>query len=223
MRTRPQRAACQQLCSPEYQGRLQAVTVWITVGPCTVAALAAGQLAELLGLRPVMALAVVATVTPFVLIRTPARARWGRSGRRGRRVLGRLPHYRTTDVAETTSAGEAVTLYDVRDVHDVRDARRVAGTADDVFAGMVVNRGGQRDIAGIPSDLYEVRVERRFKGDLRGTVTVSSEPGTPSPDGRRVLVLGCRSRGHRVRLRPEGPPPLSLQAVCLSQLVDGRQ
>ncbi|MFF1714656.1 hypothetical protein [Streptomyces sp. NPDC058268] len=39
--------------------------------------------------------------------------------------------YRLTDAAETTSAGEAVTLY------DTRDARQIAGTADDVFAGTV--------------------------------------------------------------------------------------
>ncbi len=147
-----------------------------------------------------------------------------------------------------TSAGEAVTLY------AVRGARQVAGTMDDVFAGTAVDRTGQRDVAGVLCDLYEVWVERSFKGDLHGTVTVSSEQGagalapgtfyvlatgrvpdhrthtvpletrpqsftslnasirsgTPGrtgrrPDGGGVLVLDCRSRGRRVRLRPEAP------------------
>ncbi|WAL93242.1 hypothetical protein [Streptomyces sp. Je 1-369] len=96
--------------------------------------------------------------------------------------------HRTTAVPETMSAGEAVTLY------DVRDARQVAGTADDVFAGMVVNRGGQRDIAGILSDLYEVRVEQRFKGGLRGTVTVSHEQG-PHHSLRVARILRAPDRG----------------------------
>ncbi|MFI7317111.1 hypothetical protein [Streptomyces venezuelae] len=100
--------------------------------------------------------------------------------------------HRTTNGAETTSAGEAVTLY------DVRDARQVAGTADDVFAGTVVDRAGQRDIAGILSDLHEVRIERSFKGDLHGTVTVSSEQGagTLAPGASYVFATG-RVPDHR--------------------------
>ncbi|MGV9885047.1 hypothetical protein [Streptomyces sp. NPDC003006] len=94
--------------------------------------------------------------------------------------------YRLTDAADATSAGEAVTVY------DVRDARQVAGTADDVFAGEVVNRTGQRDIDGILSDLYQVQVERSFKGSLQGTVTVSSEQGATSlaPGDSYVFATG---------------------------------
>ncbi|MFF8659715.1 hypothetical protein [Streptomyces huasconensis] len=94
--------------------------------------------------------------------------------------------YRLTDAADATSVGEAVTVY------DAQDARQVAGTADDVFAGTVMNRAGQRDIAGILSDLYQVRVERSFKGGLQGTVTVSSEQGAASlsPGSSYVFATG---------------------------------
>ncbi|MFH8610548.1 hypothetical protein ACH4D5_24005 [Streptomyces sp. NPDC018029] len=94
--------------------------------------------------------------------------------------------YRLTDAADAPSAGEAVTLY------DAHDARQVAGTADDVFAGEVVDRAGRRDIDGILSDLYRVRVERSFKGGLHGTVTVSSEQGATSlsPGASYVFATG---------------------------------
>ncbi|WP_069885599.1 hypothetical protein [Streptomyces luteocolor] len=79
--------------------------------------------------------------------------------------------YDLTDAGAAAGPGEALTLY------DARDARQVAGTADDVFAGSVVERRGQRDIHGVLSDLYDVRVSRAFQGDLRGTVTVSYAQG----------------------------------------------
>ncbi|MEU5896808.1 MULTISPECIES: hypothetical protein [unclassified Streptomyces] len=117
---------------------------------------------------------------------------------------------RTTDTAATASAGEAVTLY------DVRDARQVAGTADDVFAGTVVGRAGQRDIVGIPSDLYEVRVERSFKGGPPGTVTVSHEQGAPplTTGGAYVFATGRvpDERTHAVLLETTPAPYTSLTA-----------
>ncbi|MFF1717410.1 hypothetical protein [Streptomyces sp. NPDC058268] len=94
--------------------------------------------------------------------------------------------YRLTDATQTSTAGEAVTLY------DVRDARQVAGTADDVFAGEIVDRTGQRDIAGIFSDPYKVRVDRSFKGDLSGKTTVSYEQGAAplTPGTSYVFATG---------------------------------
>ncbi|MFC8125931.1 MFS transporter [Streptomyces sp. NPDC057302] len=68
-----QRFVCQGRCSPEYQGRLQSVSTWITLTPCAVAVLAAGQLVELVGLRPAMAFAAVTAVSAFALVRSPAR------------------------------------------------------------------------------------------------------------------------------------------------------
>ncbi|WP_409239932.1 hypothetical protein [Streptomyces sp. PA5.6] len=128
--------------------------------------------------------------------------------------------YRTMDEAATTSAGEAVTLY------DVRDARQVAGTADDVFAGTVVDRAGQRDIAGILSDLHEVRVERSFKGDLHGTVTVSSEQGagTFSPGASYVFATGRvpDHHTHAVLLETRPTSFTSLNAPIRSGSPDGK-
>ncbi|MFK4070480.1 hypothetical protein [Streptomyces sp. NPDC029674] len=128
--------------------------------------------------------------------------------------------YRTTDVAETMSAGEAVTLY------DVRDARQVAGTADDVFAGTVVNHAGQRDIVGILSVLYEVRVERRFKGDLHGTVIVSSEQGAPSLSRGTSYVFATGrvpdQRTHAVLLETSPTSFTSLSAPIRSGAPDGK-
>ncbi|MGW6055354.1 hypothetical protein [Streptomyces sp. NPDC055189] len=119
--------------------------------------------------------------------------------------------YRLTDVAESGSAGEAVTLY------DVRDARQVAGTADDVFAGEVVDRTGQRDIAGIFFDLYQVRVERSFKGGLDGTVTVSHEQGaSPLLDGESYVFATGRvpeTHTHAVLLETSPAPFTSLTAA----------
>ncbi|MFJ2443336.1 hypothetical protein ACIOWG_23420 [Streptomyces sp. NPDC087658] len=75
----------------------------------------------------------------------------------------------------STPAGptHAFTLY------DPEDPREVAGTADDVFHGEVVRHSGRRTVAGIPSELYEVEVDRTFKGHLRGTVTVTLSTGSP--------------------------------------------
>ncbi|MGW6274757.1 hypothetical protein [Streptomyces sp. NPDC055060] len=118
--------------------------------------------------------------------------------------------YRLTDGARTPTAGEAVTLY------DVRDARQVAGTADDVFAGEIVDRTGERDIAGIFSDLYEVRVDRSFKGDLAGTVTVSHEQGAgPLIAGESYVFATGRvpdTRTHAVLLETSPTPFTSLTA-----------
>ncbi|MEU5958209.1 MFS transporter [Streptomyces sp. NPDC047525] len=69
-----EREARQSLCSPEYQGRQQSVSTWISVAPCAFSALAAGQLAELIGLRPAMLLVAIASAVGFmVLARSPAR------------------------------------------------------------------------------------------------------------------------------------------------------
>ncbi|MEV0323226.1 hypothetical protein ACIBKX_25905 [Streptomyces sp. NPDC050658] len=106
--------------------------------------------------------------------------------------------YRLTDAAQSAGPGEAVTLY------DTRDARQVAGTADDVFAGTVVDQTGQRDISGVFSDLYEVRVTQPFKGHLHGTVTVSHEQGADplSPGASYVFTTGQvpQEAGHAVLL-----------------------
>lgn len=67
------RFVCQFLCSEEFQGRRQSIANWIILVPCAAAALSAGQLGDLLGLKPAMALAAFCAAIPAVLIRTPAR------------------------------------------------------------------------------------------------------------------------------------------------------
>ncbi|MFD4476024.1 MFS transporter [Streptomyces sp. NPDC058471] len=69
-----EREVRQTHCSPEYRGRQQAVGTWISVAPCALSALAAGQVAELIGLRPAMLLVAIASLAGFtVLARSPAR------------------------------------------------------------------------------------------------------------------------------------------------------
>ncbi|MET9429669.1 MULTISPECIES: hypothetical protein [unclassified Streptomyces] len=63
--------------------------------------------------------------------------------------------------------------------HAPESAREVAGSADDVFHGTVVRHAGRRTIAEIPSELYEVRVGRVFKGGVSGTVTLTQPAGNP--------------------------------------------
>ncbi|MGE6736966.1 hypothetical protein [Streptomyces sp. NPDC059900] len=120
--------------------------------------------------------------------------------------------YRLLDGAESAPAGEAVTLY------DVQDARQVAGTADDVFAGEVVDRTGQRDIAGILFDLYAVSVERSFKGGLDGTVTVSHEQGaSPLSAGESYVFATGRvpeAHTHAVLLETSPAPFTDLAAAA---------
>ncbi|WAL99822.1 hypothetical protein [Streptomyces sp. Je 1-369] len=95
--------------------------------------------------------------------------------------------YGLTGLEDGGGPGEAVTLY------DPRDARQVAGTADDVFTGTVVGHGGERDVYGVLSDLYAVRVGRVLKGQLRGTVDVSYEQGRePLPAGSSYVFATGR-------------------------------
>ncbi|MEU7282454.1 hypothetical protein AB0A69_27300 [Streptomyces sp. NPDC045431] len=64
-------------------------------------------------------------------------------------------------------------------VHAPESARRIVGSADDVFHGTVVRHAGRRTIAEIPSDLYEVRVGHVFKGGVRGTITLTQPADKP--------------------------------------------
>ncbi|MER6917364.1 hypothetical protein ABT354_37455 [Streptomyces sp. NPDC000594] len=89
-------------------------------------------------------------------------------------VLGAVAatvHERLT--GPTASEFDAVTL------HDPDDDQQVAAAADDVWHGTVRRRLGARTIAGIPSQLYEVRVGRVFKGTVTGIVTVTRTEDDP--------------------------------------------
>ncbi|WP_306338764.1 hypothetical protein [Streptomyces sp. KL118A] len=118
--------------------------------------------------------------------------------------------YGLTGLQEGGSSGEAVTLY------DPRDARQVAGTADDVFTGTVVRRSGERDVYGVFSDLYAVRVGHVFKGELRGTVAVSYEQGhEPLAEGSSYVFATGRvpdGRSHAVLLETTLTPIAGLTA-----------
>ncbi|MCX5207237.1 hypothetical protein OG897_38270 [Streptomyces sp. NBC_00237] len=70
---------------------------------------------------------------------------------------------------------ESLTLYDPTDL------REVAGSAENVFHGAVIRRTGHRSLGGLEQELYEVRVDRNFKGRLTGRVTVTQSPGEDAP------------------------------------------
>ncbi|MEU0276411.1 hypothetical protein [Streptomyces sp. NPDC006307] len=81
----------------------------------------------------------------------------------------------------------AITLY------DPENAQEVAGSADDVFHGTVLRHTGQRTIAEIPSDLYEVRVGHVFKGRLNGTITLTQPSGEPRLTAGKKYVFATAS------------------------------
>jgi MFS family permease len=63
-----QRSVRQSVCDPRYQGRQQSIGTWITFGPRFLSALAAGALVGVIGLKPSMTLAAVATAGGFVVL-----------------------------------------------------------------------------------------------------------------------------------------------------------
>ncbi|MEO3976581.1 hypothetical protein [Streptomyces sp. CAU 1734] len=95
----------------------------------------------------------------------------------------------------TTPSGsfEALTLY------DPDDPREVAGSADDVFHAEVTAHTGRRTIAHVPSELYEVRVGRVFKGGLAGTVTITVPAGDPALEAGTKYVFTTAAWGNRER------------------------
>ncbi|MER5257204.1 hypothetical protein [Streptomyces sp. NPDC002855] len=115
--------------------------------------------------------------------------------------------YSLTGPGRSNGPTEAVTLY------DPQDARQVAGTADHVFVGTVVGRTGERDIYGIVSDMYAVRVGQVFKGSVRDTTTVSHYQGEePLDDGSSYVFATGRvpdSQSHAVLLETT-PPPIGI-------------
>jgi MFS family permease len=63
-----QRSVRQSVCDPQFQGRQQSIGTWITFGPRFLSALAAGALVGVIGLRPAMVIAAVATASGFVVL-----------------------------------------------------------------------------------------------------------------------------------------------------------
>lgn len=71
--------------------------------------------------------------------------------------------------------------------YEVRDERQLAGAADNVFVGRVVERIGTEELPILPSDSdalpgvpetrFRVEVERNLKGNLGGVVEVSQDGG----------------------------------------------
>ncbi|GAA1937284.1 hypothetical protein GCM10009837_74400 [Streptomyces durmitorensis] len=118
--------------------------------------------------------------------------------------------YSLTGPRENSGPTEAVALY------DPQDARQVAGTADDVFLGTVVSRTGERDIYGVFSDLYAVRVGQVFKGTVRDTTTVSYYQGEePLTDGASYVFATGRvpdGQSHAVLLETIPAPVADLNA-----------
>jgi hypothetical protein len=81
----------------------------------------------------------------------------------------------TTTTTQPDDSVESLTLYDPTDL------REVAGSAENVFHGGVIRRTGHRSLGGLEQELYEVRVDRNFKGRLTGIVTVTQSPGEDAP------------------------------------------
>ncbi|MEE1792881.1 hypothetical protein PUR28_19325 [Streptomyces sp. BE308] len=71
-------------------------------------------------------------------------------------------------------------FFEAMTLHDPDDDQEVATAARDVFRATVERRTGTRTIQDVPSDLYEVRVIRAYKGNLTGTVTITRTTGGPA-------------------------------------------
>jgi len=63
-----QRSVRQSACDPQYQGRQQSIGTWITFGPRFLSALGAGALVGVIGLKPSMTVAALATASGFVVL-----------------------------------------------------------------------------------------------------------------------------------------------------------
>ncbi|MFJ2743675.1 hypothetical protein ACIO3O_28945 [Streptomyces sp. NPDC087440] len=108
---------------------------------------------------------------------------------------------------------ESLTLYDPGDL------REVAGSAENVFHGGVIRKTGHRSLGGLEQELYEVRVDRNFKGRLDGLVTVTQSPGEDAPltPGTRYVFATAAwdgGAGHAVLsgTRPHPAPDLGAAA-----------
>ncbi|MFE0171978.1 hypothetical protein ACFWZ2_06650 [Streptomyces sp. NPDC059002] len=88
------------------------------------------------------------------------------------------------------AAGEATTSY------DPSDPRQLVGSARDVFHGTVLRHTGHEEIAELPSEVYEVRVGRVFKGVLHGTVTVTQTDSEAQPDPGSSYVFATYPWAH---------------------------
>ncbi|MFB8106903.1 hypothetical protein ACFC3O_29515 [Streptomyces sp. NPDC056007] len=69
-----QRSVRQELCPARLQGRAQATGAWLAFGLRPLAALLAGALGTLVGLRPALGVITLLLAAPFVILwRSPAR------------------------------------------------------------------------------------------------------------------------------------------------------
>jgi hypothetical protein len=89
--------------------------------------------------------------------------------------------------------GDDVRSVDALPAYDLSDRRDLAGFADDVWFGEVVERLPQEDLSvsgpgAVPVTRFRVRVAETLKGSLSGEVIVAQDGGADPESGDVVLV-----------------------------------
>lgn len=69
---------------------------------------------------------------------------------------------------------------------DVSDPRKLVGFADNVFIGRVIEQVSTKKISGYPETQFEVKVLKKIKGDLDGTIIVNQNGGY---EGNQLTVV----------------------------------
>lgn len=83
-----------------------------------------------------------------------------------------------------------VTYSDFSIPTDLSEEERLAGIAEDVFYGVVIDKKGSRVIDELPETQWNVRVERVFKGDVADTINVNQQGGYDPVDNTLILMEG---------------------------------
>lgn len=98
--------------------------------------------------------------------------------------------------AVAASGGPQVRQVDSLPAYDLSDRRDLAGFADDVWFGEVLERLPQQDLntsgpGAVPVTRFRVRVTESLKGTLAGEVTVAQDGGTDPESGDLIQMDGA--------------------------------
>lgn len=94
-----------------------------------------------------------------------------------------------TTLAQRFSSQPRVLHVDISHVADFNDTRRLAGFADNVFIGRVLEQTGTHSPDGVlPETLFKVDVIRSLKGSLSGTVAVNQQGGFSADENALILI-----------------------------------
>ncbi|MBV9787095.1 MAG: hypothetical protein JOZ51_02900 [Chloroflexi bacterium] len=94
-----------------------------------------------------------------------------------------------TTLAQRYAAQPRTIHVDVSHVSDFSDTRKLAGFADNVFIGRVLEKTGTHSPDGVlPETLFKVDVIRSLKGSLSGTVAVNQQGGFSAEENAMILI-----------------------------------